>query len=254
MKTLMIAALAALFMTTAAFGVTWNYYDFGVGAEFDEHQNTSDIAFPGHGYVPSPGEDDEGGELYDIEGLNFTLHDDSVFITLTSSFGTGVVSSYWGQTFYTGDLFFGFDGSNDQFAIDMSTGNLWSVSSWNYITDKPGSYYNNLAIRLGVGAYSVAGGTDLGAVDNMMTLYQQYEQNPMYAYEQDTWVWEFRFAANQLGVNFDDYSYIDFHNTVECGNDLLDKRYDLGVVPEPGTMILLGLGLLGVGAGIRRKK
>ncbi len=44
---------------------------------------------------------------------------------------------------------------------------------------------------------------------------------------------------------------ITFHNTMECGNDNL-----MGAIPEPGTVLLLGMGLLGMGivGRIRRKK
>ncbi len=38
-----------------------------------------------------------------------------------------------------------------------------------------------------------------------------------------------------------------FHNTMECGNDNL-----IGQVPEPTTMLLLGLGLIGL-VGVSRK-
>lgn len=254
MKVFVAFLIAALLIVPAsAFAFTWNYYDFGSN-DFDEHNNTADISYPGHGFVPSPGEDDEGGEIYDIEGLNFALDNDSVFVTLTNSFGLGVSSTYWGQYFASGDLFFGFDGANDQFALSFTDGNLYSVDSWDYITDKPGTYYNNPTIRFGVGAYKISSGNYLGLADGGFTLYEDYETNPMYAYEQDTYLFEFRFAASQLGVDINSYSNINFHQTMECGNDLLEKSYDLGVVPEPGTMILLGIGLLGIGAGIRRRK
>lgn len=44
---------------------------------------------------------------------------------------------------------------------------------------------------------------------------------------------------------------IIFHNTYECGNDNL-----MGAIPEPGTLLLLGSGLIGFGvfARIRRKR
>ncbi|MCK4857322.1 MAG: PEP-CTERM sorting domain-containing protein [candidate division Zixibacteria bacterium] len=263
MKLIVATGLMVGLMAGPATAVpSWNYYDFGTfnNTVFDEHNNTADISYPGHGFVPSPGLDDEGGELYDIEGLNFAYENDSIYISLTSTFGPGVNSLFWGTVFATGDLFFGFDGAYDMFAIELNppskpTGtNLWEVHAWDYITDKPGTYYNNPAIRFGVGAYQVACGTNLGGVDYMLSLYDQYEPNPMYAGEKDTYVWEFRFAASQLGVNIMDYSTINFHNTMECGNDLLEKEYQIGVVPEPSTMILLGLGLLGVGVYRRRRK
>ncbi len=250
-----LALLAAtlLILPASSFAFNWTYYDFGSN-DFDSHNNSSDISYPGHGFVPSPGLDDEGGELYDIEGLNFAYANDSIFVTVTNSFGLGINSTYWGQYFRTGDLFFGFDGSHDQFAISFDDGHLYSVSSWDYISDIPGTYYNNLAIRFGVDAFKINTGQDLGSTNGLMTYYQGYEQNPMYAYETDTYLFEFRFAASALGVDINNYSQINFHQTEECGNDLMNKSYDLGVVPEPGTILLLGLGLLGVGAGLRRKK
>ncbi len=254
MKSLiLLLAVALLILPVSASAFTWTYYDFGSN-DFDEHNNTSDISYPGHGFVPSPGLDDEGGELYDIEGLNFAYANDSVFVTLTNSYGLGINSAAWGQYFRAGDLFFGFDGSNDQFAISFSDGNLYSVNSWDYISEIPGSYYNDLAIRNGVGAFKMHDATFLSLADGTYDLYQGYETNPMYAYQTDTYLFEFRFAASALGVDINNYSQINFHQTEECGNDLLEKSYDLGVVPEPGTILLLGLGLLGVGTTMRRRK
>jgi len=208
---------------------SWTYYDFGNFSDlvFDERNNTADISYPGHGYVPSPGQDNEGGELYDIEGLNFAYTGDTIYISLTSSFGQAVNSIFWGETYYAGDLFFGFDGTHDQFAIDLSDGSIWQVDSWNYITDKPGTYYSNPTIRFGVGAYSINSGTNLGAIDQLLTLYDSFEPDPMYAGETDTWVWEFMFDKDQLGLDINSYSTITFHNTVESGNDLLEKSFDM---------------------------
>jgi hypothetical protein len=46
---------------------------------------------------------------------------------------------------------------------------------------------------------------------------------------------------------------IGLHWTMSCGNDVIEGAFDPGIVPEPSTVILLGLGLLGV-VGIGRKR
>lgn len=43
------------------------------------------------------------------------------------------------------------------------------------------------------------------------------------------------------------------HWTMSCGNDVIEGAFDPGIVPEPSTVFLLGLGLLGV-VGIGRKR
>lgn len=261
-----IAVLAIAFVPANA--ITWNYYDFGDNV-FDEHNNTADIGgagYPGqpNPYQPNPGQAGLGGERFDIEGLNFAVANNKFYVTLTSSFQYGAYSSVWNYTYREGDLFFGFDGAETQYAIVTRNGvsNLYEVDSYLNIPVVPGGFGNNAAIRNAAGAWRLNEGVDLGSVQNTYTKYAGLEPNPIIPANPsqtngDTWVKEYCFDLNLFGSNFDifQYSNINFHSTMECGNDILKETHRLNptITPEPGTMVLLGVGLLGLGAHLRRR-
>jgi hypothetical protein len=163
-----------------------------------------------------------------------------------------VTSTDWGTTFEQGDIFFGWGMDPNAFALDVSTGELVDVTFWDHIPNVDGSYYDNITIRNRVGAFQVSEGTALGSANQALTLWEGLETNPMTPdpTNGDTYVFEWKISRDLLG-GWDGEADIRFHTTLGCGNDLIEYTYS--AIPEPGTMILLGLGLFGAGILARRK-
>ncbi len=251
---ILVVSLLAL-LTAPAFGFGWTFYDFG-SSVFDHNNNTSPIDYPNVGYLPSPGMHGEGGEKFDIEGLFYAEDASYLYVGLTSSFGKVAYSDEYGA-FMAGDLFFGYDGDMYQYSVDLHTGDLYDVDSWLYVPDRPGSYGSNIAIRDAVGAFQTESGDLLGSVDIMLTYEADYETptlNPPEDVSGDTYIWEMRITKGFLPDDPATHDYITFHNTLECGNDLVEESFPTDPIPEPATLLLLGAGLTGIGLYRRKRK
>jgi len=252
MKRLAFLTLTLIFLLAGnSMAITWHW----AGHLFDQnvfdpdHNDKAPITYPGvPPYTPSPG--GAQGEKFDFEGAKFGMDNDYLYFAMTNSFGMGTM--YDGYLYEVGDLFFTF---NDvmEFGIDYYDGGLYMLTAEPFgIPVTPAGYYNNPSIAAAVGAY---------AIDTENSLYFGDAEGWMHTdviehVAGDTYVLEIRIAKSLfggLGVDFASLYEVSVHQTISCGNDFIDDDFPVTVIPEPCTMALLGLGLLGSALIARRK-
>jgi hypothetical protein len=63
----------------------------------------------------------------------------------------------------------------------------------------------------------------------------------------------YAFNLSAFGLSWEDELDLGFHWTMTCANDVIEGGIYKAAVPEPGTMLLLGMGIAGLGAAGRKR-
>lgn len=201
-----------------------------------------------------------GGQEFDAEHLFYKLDGSLLSVGLQTGFNIHKNDGYKysdGKWYYSGDLALSFDGnaSNYEYAIDFG--------------NKARGYNSNTAISAGAGDTDAAGLYRVTTWNNDI----HFNQSAPYAMDAGSLVvaanaTNFVEGTGTLAGNLSYYNIFTFdlgsitglgqsfgfdaHWTMSCGNDEIEGGAQITKVSEPGSILLLGLGLLGLVATRRR--
>ena len=199
---------------------------------------TEDNAYNGSGWqYVGPGYTYQN--YFDAEAIYFDNDQDYAYITIIQGLPSDGETAPGNPWFYPGDIAIDVDGDSVfEYGLKVrdeegfQQGYLYSVSSWKNV------YYpqHNIA-----NPWAIDAGTEKEAVSFVYST----GQNSHY-------VLEAAIPLDLLGLDANTAHSLQIHWTQECGNDYLTLEADVNPVPEPATMLLLGIGLAGLGLCGRR--
>jgi hypothetical protein len=187
-----------------------------------------------------------GGEQFDIEAIYFDDDATNAYVAVVTSLPLPMGRVFLNELVIPGDL--GIDlglGSLDLgIDIDGGTGQVAD-------TDAADWFQSNTNFLAEVGPTNFAGGVPLGFAGLSFYDYGLVERG------YGTYVFEVTVSKSLLGSPGVG-SFVGLDWTMGCRNDVIRLNGDFDgaappPVPEPGTLLLLGAGLLGIAGTVRRK-
>lgn len=200
-------------------------------------------------------------EAFFIEGLKLTM-------VGTIDFQNGIYYAGNGKTYRSGDIFIDVDGNVKYGPPNDGSGKykneVANTSGYDYVFDID---FSNLSYNL----YEINSNTKVIAIvyaENQESNPWIYSRGAVRTVASGTATYKTGLLDSEVGglnggglkhnaltvdlspiSSYFHNNTVTFHNTYECGNDNL-----MGAIPEPGTLLLFGAGLLGLGVISRLRR
>lgn len=187
-----------------------------------------------------------GGQAYDVEALYIDYDAQYLYLALVT--GHNPLTPNSGNSYAPGDfaIDFGRDGifefglettgSNGKTRGGLYAVSQWGAGLWGVANEGPTSILSGTLLGMGDVVYTTVGVANMG----------------IYAADRH-FFYEARIPVALFGAHWGGKAF-DVHWTMNCANDSLTVDPVPGAVPEPGTLAMLPLGLLGMGWLARRRR
>lgn len=246
-RTLFCLILLTFWIAGSAHASTWKINDEYIG---DKYYDSS--------YVK------EDGDVIAIHTNEFDIQWMKVSINTNGDVKVKIKTKYEDGTRHTtyGDLFVSTDGWNPSGEIGSGyrTDNYLTGESWEYALNTESSKIYS------VDANNIWRSDQEFADPYYQDHWYRHSQEVLYkpgdeeasvgdfAFSHKGNLIKYAFNLSSFGLSWEDELDLGFHWTMTCANDVIEGGiYKAAAVPEPGTMLLLGMGIAGLGAAGRRR-
>lgn len=186
------------------------------------------------------------GNLFDAEAMYVDNDNENLYLAIVTGLSADgsyspTPDDYGDYHFEPGDIGFDIDGlPGYEYALNIRDGNIYSSVEW---LDPTVDAYVSEAGPWMMSSGDLVAGVDFVYSGNQNSHYVIEAMIPLSMLGLENAIYGVAPAIQKLNINW----------TMQCGNDFLNLDADVNAVPEPGTMLMLGIGLAGL-AGINRKK